>query len=236
MTAPLVSVIIPVYNEEATLPLLFARLYPALDKLGTSYEIVFINDGSRDRTGQVLAELQPELDRAFPDFHVEFFQGGSEVVAAKVAAEMAGGRTQADVILTSDPFWYAELKQAGKLLPYVPAAASAIPAALKDPDGVYVTNRIPFMVIGYNPEKAAGTPRPKRWADLSTPAFQKKVTLGSPLESGTTFTAVAFLSESPGWTFFETLRRQDAISAGGNSAVIQRLETGERPEIGRAHV
>ena len=34
MTAPTVSVIIPVYNEERRLPLLFARLYPALDKLG----------------------------------------------------------------------------------------------------------------------------------------------------------------------------------------------------------
>ena len=33
MTAPTLSVIIPVYNEEQTLPLLFARLYPALDKL-----------------------------------------------------------------------------------------------------------------------------------------------------------------------------------------------------------
>jgi len=43
---PKLSVVIPVYNEEAVLPTLFGRLYPALDALGTSYEIVFINDGS----------------------------------------------------------------------------------------------------------------------------------------------------------------------------------------------
>ncbi len=66
MTAPILSVIIPVYNEEQTLPLLFARLYPALDKLGVSYEVVFVNDGSRDRSAALLrAQFQerPEVTR-----------------------------------------------------------------------------------------------------------------------------------------------------------------------------
>ena len=55
-TQPEVSVVIPVYNEEAGLPALFARLYPALDALGTTYEIIFINDGSRDKSAAILAE------------------------------------------------------------------------------------------------------------------------------------------------------------------------------------
>ena len=54
--APEVSIIIPVYNEEAGLAALFARLYPALDALGTSYEVIFINDGSRDKSPALLAE------------------------------------------------------------------------------------------------------------------------------------------------------------------------------------
>ncbi|MHB1099759.1 MAG: glycosyltransferase [Burkholderiales bacterium] len=49
-----VSVIIPVYNEEQGLQALFDRLYPALDKLGRPYEIIFINDGSRDRSATLL--------------------------------------------------------------------------------------------------------------------------------------------------------------------------------------
>jgi undecaprenyl-phosphate 4-deoxy-4-formamido-L-arabinose transferase len=64
---PEVSVIIPVYNEEAGLGALFARLYPALDALGTSYEIIFINDGSRDRSAAMLAEqfrARPDTTRA----------------------------------------------------------------------------------------------------------------------------------------------------------------------------
>jgi len=50
------SVVIPVYNEEAGLAQLFARLYPALDALQEPYEVVFIDDGSRDRSASILRE------------------------------------------------------------------------------------------------------------------------------------------------------------------------------------
>jgi len=56
MDAPQLSVVIPVYNEEAGLPALFARLYPALDALGVRYEVIFVNDGSRDRSAALLRE------------------------------------------------------------------------------------------------------------------------------------------------------------------------------------
>jgi len=66
MAAPDLSVIIPVYNEEAVLPALFARLYPALDKLGCPYEVVFVNDGSVDRSAALLREQfqrRPDVTR-----------------------------------------------------------------------------------------------------------------------------------------------------------------------------
>src|SRR5437868_9253985 len=50
------SVVVPVYNEEAGLPAFFARLYPALDALAVPYEVVFVNDGSRDRSAAMLRE------------------------------------------------------------------------------------------------------------------------------------------------------------------------------------
>jgi len=53
---PQLSVVIPVFNEEASLPVLFARLYPALDALGVRYEVIFVNDGSRDRSVALLRE------------------------------------------------------------------------------------------------------------------------------------------------------------------------------------
>jgi undecaprenyl-phosphate 4-deoxy-4-formamido-L-arabinose transferase len=66
MSQPTLSVVIPVYNEEAGLPALFARLYPALDGMGMAYEIIFVNDGSRDRSAAVLRkqfEQRPDVTR-----------------------------------------------------------------------------------------------------------------------------------------------------------------------------
>jgi undecaprenyl-phosphate 4-deoxy-4-formamido-L-arabinose transferase len=66
MTNPQLSVVIPVYNEEQGLQALFDRLYPALDQLAIPYEIIFINDGSRDRSAAILREQfqkRPEVTR-----------------------------------------------------------------------------------------------------------------------------------------------------------------------------
>jgi undecaprenyl-phosphate 4-deoxy-4-formamido-L-arabinose transferase len=64
--APEISVVIPIYNEEAGLGALFARLYPALDALGRSYELVLVDDGSRDRSPALLHEQfdrRPDVTR-----------------------------------------------------------------------------------------------------------------------------------------------------------------------------
>ncbi|MFZ9625697.1 MAG: glycosyltransferase [Burkholderiaceae bacterium] len=64
--APEISVIIPVYNEERVLPRLFERLYAALDATGETYEVVFVNDGSRDASAQLLAaqfRARPDVTR-----------------------------------------------------------------------------------------------------------------------------------------------------------------------------
>jgi undecaprenyl-phosphate 4-deoxy-4-formamido-L-arabinose transferase len=66
MAALPLSVVIPVYNEEAGLPALFARLYPALDALHVGYEVIFVNDGSRDRSAALLKEqflARPDVTR-----------------------------------------------------------------------------------------------------------------------------------------------------------------------------
>jgi len=65
-SAPALSVVIPVYNEEAGLQPLFDRLYPALDKLGRSYEVIFVDDGSRDRSAAMLKDQfleRPDVTR-----------------------------------------------------------------------------------------------------------------------------------------------------------------------------
>jgi undecaprenyl-phosphate 4-deoxy-4-formamido-L-arabinose transferase len=56
MTRPSLSVVVPVYNEEAVLGEFFEQLYPALDALGSTYEIVLVDDGSADASRQLIRE------------------------------------------------------------------------------------------------------------------------------------------------------------------------------------
>ena len=70
------SVVIPVYNEEANLPALFARLYPVLDGLGRTYEVIFTNDGSADRSLELLRAqhaARPDVTRVI-DFNANYGQ------------------------------------------------------------------------------------------------------------------------------------------------------------------
>lgn len=59
---PHLSVIIPVYNEVDSLPILHRRLRDNLDQLQVSYEIIFVDDGSRDGSTDVLCSFQAGRD------------------------------------------------------------------------------------------------------------------------------------------------------------------------------
>ena len=51
------SVVAPVFNEEKILPELYRRMSAALDSTGESWELILVNDGSRDRTPEIMREL-----------------------------------------------------------------------------------------------------------------------------------------------------------------------------------
>ena len=90
------SVVIPVYNEELNLPTLFARLYPVLDALGRRYEVIFTNDGSHDRSIELLRAqhaARPDVTRVI-DFNSNYGQ--------HMAIMAAFERVRGEVIVTLD--------------------------------------------------------------------------------------------------------------------------------------
>jgi undecaprenyl-phosphate 4-deoxy-4-formamido-L-arabinose transferase len=91
-----VSVVIPVYNEEQNLPVLFARLFPVLDALGRRYEVIFTNDGSADRSYELLRAqhaVRPDVTRVI-DFNANYGQ--------HMAIMAAFERVRGEVIVTLD--------------------------------------------------------------------------------------------------------------------------------------
>jgi undecaprenyl-phosphate 4-deoxy-4-formamido-L-arabinose transferase len=107
---PKLSIVIPVYNEEAVLPTLFSRLYAALDALSISFEIVFVNDGSRDRSVALLRQqfsLRPESTRVVL-FHANFGQH---------SAVMAGlAYSRGEYVITLDADLQNPPEEIGKLV------------------------------------------------------------------------------------------------------------------------
>ena len=110
MMPPQVSVVIPVYNEEDGLASLFQRLYPALDALKRSYEIIFINDGSHDRSAAMLRE---QFERR-PDVTRVILLNGN---FGQHMAIMAGfGKVRGETIITLDADLQNPPEEIGKLL------------------------------------------------------------------------------------------------------------------------
>ncbi len=108
--APILSVVIPVFNEEDVLPALFARLYPALDALDRPYEVLFVNDGSRDGSVALLREQfgrRPDATRVIL-LQVNFGQH---------AAILAGfARARGRYVVTLDADLQNPPEEVGKLL------------------------------------------------------------------------------------------------------------------------
>ena len=60
MEQPYLSIVVPVYNEEFNLAPLMERLYPVVKATGRTFEILFTNDGSRDRSLEILRTMVEE--------------------------------------------------------------------------------------------------------------------------------------------------------------------------------
>jgi undecaprenyl-phosphate 4-deoxy-4-formamido-L-arabinose transferase len=96
MNGPTISVIIPVYNEEAGLAGLFARLYPSLDSVGESYELILVDDGSRDHSALLLRQQfdrRPDVTRI-----VLLAANFGQHMAIRAGFDMARG----DLVITLD--------------------------------------------------------------------------------------------------------------------------------------
>ena len=105
-----ISVIIPVYNEEGNLAPLFKRLCKSMDEIGRPWEVIFINDGSRDASGTLLRDYQkerPDVVRII-DFNGNFGQHTAIIAGFE--------RAKGDIFVTLDADLQNPPEEIGKLI------------------------------------------------------------------------------------------------------------------------
>ncbi len=178
---------------------------------------------------EVYPLYEPGLREAFPGVEVKWYQAGSEKIAAKVLAEEKGGGTKADLLMTSDLFFYQELAAQGLLLELRGPVFESVPAEYRDPGGAFAVNRFPLMVLAYNTAQVVPEDVPRSFEDLLDPKYKGRLTMPSPLESGSALTTALYLYHAFGEGYFEGLRSNDVLAAGGNGSTLSRLQSGERP-------
>jgi polyisoprenyl-phosphate glycosyltransferase len=94
---PEISVVVPLFNEEQNIGELYQRLTESLGAAGVRYELVLVNDGSRDTTPQMLDELEAVDDRVVP---VHFSRNFGHQPA--VCAGIDRARGQAVIVMDGD--------------------------------------------------------------------------------------------------------------------------------------
>jgi len=91
----MLSITVPIYNEEANIPILCERLVRELEAIGRPFEIILVNDGSRDASERVLAEAAARDERIKV---VNFRRNFGQTAAMMAGIDFASG----DVIIPMD--------------------------------------------------------------------------------------------------------------------------------------
>jgi dolichol-phosphate mannosyltransferase len=90
-----ISVVVPVYNEEENLPILISKLVEVLGPLGKTYEMIFVDDGSKDRSREILKGMIS----TYPQIRILGFKYNcGETAAGAAGLQEARG----DIVFTID--------------------------------------------------------------------------------------------------------------------------------------
>ena len=139
---PILSIVVPVYNEEENVRPLFKKIQAVCETIGVAYEVLFVDDGSRDETFAVLSELSKQE----PQLAVIRFQKNAGQTAAMAAGfEFAQGQriVSMDGDLQNDP------NDIPKLLEKLDEGYDLVCGWRKERQDKFLTRRVPSMVANW---------------------------------------------------------------------------------------
>ncbi len=142
------SVIIPLYNEEENVPLLYEKLKEFLESLKKEYEILFVDDGSADRTLSILEEIQSKDNRVVV---LSLRRNFGQTAAFAAGFDFARG----DIVVTMDGDLQNDPADISKLLDLIKDhdLVSGWRKKRKDP---FFSRRLPSLVANWLISKVTG--------------------------------------------------------------------------------
>jgi glycosyltransferase involved in cell wall biosynthesis len=134
-----VSVLIPVYNEEGNLSLLYDKLEAALQKAGRAYEIIFVDDGSSDGSLESLLDLRERN----PNIKIiSFSRNFGQTAALSAGIDCSKG----DIIIPMDGDLQTDPEDILPLLQKIEEGYDVVSGWRKDRRDPFLTRRLPSMI------------------------------------------------------------------------------------------
>jgi glycosyltransferase involved in cell wall biosynthesis len=136
---PHITVVVPVFNEEESLPTLQAEIDRALSPLGKSFEVVYVDDRSSDRSLAVLRELQRADDR------IRVI--GLRARSGQTAAMAAGfDHARGEIVVTLDGDLQNDPADIPRLLDALEAGADVVAGWRRDRQDGFILRRLPSLM------------------------------------------------------------------------------------------
>ncbi len=136
---PYLSIVVPVYNEEESIPSLYTRLTEALQSLGYPYEIIAVDDGSRDKSFALLQE------RALTDPRlrvVRFRRNFGQTAAFSAGFDRARG----EVVITIDADLQNDPNDIGALLAKMDEGYDVVSGWRERRQDAFINRRLPSII------------------------------------------------------------------------------------------
>ena len=148
---PILSIVVPVYNEEDNVRPLFEKIQTVCEAIGDAYEVIFVDDGSKDKTFAVLSELSKQA----PQLAVLQFEKNAGQTAAMAAGfEFARGQR----IISMDGDLQNDPSDIPKLLEKLDAGYDLVCGWRKARQDKFLTRRVPSIVANWIIGKVTGVP------------------------------------------------------------------------------
>ena len=145
------SIVVPVLDEQENIPPLYVKLTEVMDSLAESYEIVFVDDGSRDQSFKVIAEIY-ESDRRVNVIRLR--RNFGQTAALKAGIDFARG----EIIITLDADMQNDPEDIPRLLAKLAEDYDIICGWRKDRQEPWLSRRLPSLLANKIMSGVSGIP------------------------------------------------------------------------------